>query len=512
MNALIIDDDRFVVAALKKSIDWTLLGFEEVFEAYNVESAKNVIGDQHVDLVLSDIDMPHGTGIDLLRWMRDHHNGTPCIFLTNYADFDYAQQAVDLHCFHYFLKPVDYDRLTQVIRDAVCQQQSSRSLHSRQYQAFWHHFLGSGDASGHPYSPDIRVLPAYIRFYPWSFKAPDTLTNLLPDHAFAMASDIFNSVVPESSSEGSVLIEDIPGSDRLFMAIPVSGNDAGASLSMALEEFLATLTDRLGCPANLYLGTPDVVSDLFPTLTRTREMLRNDLAGTGHMLSLKDYQAPHNDFPAVDADVIRACLDDERFNDLSFYCHAYLKKLAVSRHLSARALESFQVDIVQALYSHLTGNGLLAKRLYAGEPYLTLSQKSLESMDYMEAYLTYIFGIAERSLKDSAGPKDIVQIIKDYVDKHYMEDISRESLTDVLYFDPDYASRLFRKQTGISFMKYVTQKRLGEAKKLLKETTMPISTVASKVGYDNFSYFTRVFKKEVGVTPIRYRTTIQDTH
>lgn len=53
--------------------------------------------------------MSGGSGLDLLRWMRGENDMTPCIFLTNYADFAYAQEAVNLKCFHYFLKPVDYE-------------------------------------------------------------------------------------------------------------------------------------------------------------------------------------------------------------------------------------------------------------------------------------------------------------------------------------------------------------------------------------------------------------------
>ena len=129
----------------------------------------------------------------------------------------------------------------------------------------------------------------------------------------------------------------------------------------------------------------------------------------------------------------------------------------------------------------------------------------------MEAYLRFVFAIAEQNLKDSSAPKDVAQIVKDFVDRHYTEDINRDSLGSVLYFDPDYASRLFKKQYGISFTNYVIQKRITEAKKLLNDTTMPISTIASKVGYDNYSYFTRLFKKEVGVTPINYRANGDNT-
>ena len=70
MNILLIDDDRFVIASLMKNIDWKLLGFDKVFTAYNITDAKDIITQNNVDLLLSDIDMPNGNGLELLTWIR----------------------------------------------------------------------------------------------------------------------------------------------------------------------------------------------------------------------------------------------------------------------------------------------------------------------------------------------------------------------------------------------------------------------------------------------------------
>lgn len=508
MNVLIVDDDRFVVAALKKGLGWNSLGFTDVYTAYDIDEAENIIISRHIDLLLSDIDMPHGSGIDLLKWMRDHQNDTPCIFLTNYADFEYAQQAVDLHCFHYFLKPVDYSRLTQVIRDAVQQSIDTSTPDSSRYMVFWHHFFINGDKTDTPYPPDTKILTAFIRFYPWFLTSDDDLKSRLPDKPYDDIHRIFEAVIPTASDTGCMIMEDVPGTDRMFIAIPMGDRDM-SSIQMALDEFLSTVIKRLHCPANMYVGSPSEIDSLYDMISKIKDMMRNDLSSYGHLLSINDYTAPTENYTPADSDIINACLDDGRFDDLSDYCHSYLDRLTRRHEMSAMSLESFQIDIVQALYSHLADKGLLANRLYTGEPYHTLSLKSRESVSYMEAYLRYIFDIARKNLSSGSAPKDVVAVIKDYVDEHYMEDINRESLSEILYFDPDYASRLFRKQAGISFTNYVIQKRISEAKKLLTGTTMPISTIASKVGYDNYSYFTRLFKKEVGMTPINYRTDTQ---
>ena len=92
MNALIVDDDRFVIASLKAGINWSELGFHQVYTAFNIQEAKRIIESEHVDFLMSDIDMPNGSGLDLLSWIRECHNELPVIILTNYADFNYAQR------------------------------------------------------------------------------------------------------------------------------------------------------------------------------------------------------------------------------------------------------------------------------------------------------------------------------------------------------------------------------------------------------------------------------------
>ena len=69
MNVLLVDDDRFVIAALMKCIHWKELGFDQVFTAYNITEARTIIEQNTIDLLLSDIDMPNGSGLDLLSWI-----------------------------------------------------------------------------------------------------------------------------------------------------------------------------------------------------------------------------------------------------------------------------------------------------------------------------------------------------------------------------------------------------------------------------------------------------------
>ena len=119
MNALLVDDDRYFVAALREKIDWPSLGIDEVYSAYNIRGAREIIERHAIRVMLCDIEMPQGSGLELLAWIRERAYPVQAIFLTNYADFHYAQKALELQSLDYYLKPVALDKLYPGIAKAV---------------------------------------------------------------------------------------------------------------------------------------------------------------------------------------------------------------------------------------------------------------------------------------------------------------------------------------------------------------------------------------------------------
>ncbi len=106
--------------------------------------------------------------------------------------------------------------------------------------------------------------------------------------------------------------------------------------------------------------------------------------------------------------------------------------------------------------------------------------------------------------------KNSIQRIVEYIDHHYYEDINRSILADMVYLSADHLARIFKKETGETLVKYITDKRINAAKSLLSQTNISISQVSCQVGYDNYSYFTKIFKQRTGLSPGDYRKTYQN--
>ncbi len=97
--------------------------------------------------------------------------------------------------------------------------------------------------------------------------------------------------------------------------------------------------------------------------------------------------------------------------------------------------------------------------------------------------------------------------IRAYIDEHYSEDITLQSIGDALHVNRYYLAHVFKETTGYSPMQYVTRLRIGNAQALLSETNYPITQISGMVGYDNPSHFNAMFTKYIGISPGKYRKT-----
>lgn len=109
-------------------------------------------------------------------------------------------------------------------------------------------------------------------------------------------------------------------------------------------------------------------------------------------------------------------------------------------------------------------------------------------------------------LQQSKQSNPYVLQIKDYLHKHYTQKVTVQMVADHVKLNPVYCGALFSKETGETILNYTNTLRIIKAKELLLCTNDSISQIASDVGIEDLYYFSRVFKKSVGISPQQYRT------
>lgn len=161
---LLVDDEVVAVNALKRRMNWKEFGIDHIFEANSMQQAVQVLETEEIDILLCDIEMPGGSGLELLEWVRGYFPYVECIFITCHPDFEYIQKALRLGSFDYILKPIDYEELAVILKNVLQRIEKNRRIkepiHKKAREK-----LGDSEISLESQKDVIDQLIQYIRLH-----------------------------------------------------------------------------------------------------------------------------------------------------------------------------------------------------------------------------------------------------------------------------------------------------------------------------------------------------------
>ncbi len=114
-NVLLTDDEELALRGLEEGVNWENLNVDKIYKCHSKETAIRMLLMYQVDIIITDIEMPNGNGIELIKWVRENKSEIKSIFYTGHAEFSYAQEALRLGVEDYLLKPIPYDELEEII-------------------------------------------------------------------------------------------------------------------------------------------------------------------------------------------------------------------------------------------------------------------------------------------------------------------------------------------------------------------------------------------------------------
>ena len=132
-SLLLVDDEISILNGLYQNVSWDELQITAVYKASFVKDAIEIIKQEHIDLVITDINMPEMNGMELAKMIHENWPYTKIIFLSGYQQFTYAVTAVELGVFRYLLKPVSYVELQQVASEAIAELASELAYKMRMH-------------------------------------------------------------------------------------------------------------------------------------------------------------------------------------------------------------------------------------------------------------------------------------------------------------------------------------------------------------------------------------------
>ncbi|MBN3526316.1 helix-turn-helix domain-containing protein [Paenibacillus apiarius] len=178
------------------------------------------------------------------------------------------------------------------------------------------------------------------------------------------------------------------------------------------------------------------------------------------------------------------------------------------RRATAEDIQRFTDDCCHAAYKCLSAHNLPTEAVKAKFTDWDPIKRGYH-VDRMRNYLLAFLYDAAAQIAQSVQEEDAVtKFVKQYIEEHFGENISLDSIADELKLTSGYVSSYFKEKTGMKFSQYVNDVRIRQAKRLLRQPDLKILDVAARVGYHNVNSFIRMFKNTTGLSPGEYRKKI----
>ncbi len=364
MYTLLIADDETDERTLIRFLLNEYKNTFHILEAKNGREALLLLTDNHVDVLLSDIQMPFLNGIELVSQVKEKNPDIEVLFFSGYDDFSYVKAALSLKAVNYILKPVDPDEFHKLLTEIVDRLDSRKIEFSKSEKYIEEHF-----------------------------------------HDIAHNMPMKNPSPASIDEDTNLLLHDIESSIKMKQAAHLS-------------EQVHTLFDK-------YTHIPEL----------------------SHIY-------------------------------IRHVCTTLLKMLISA--LPVQTDEDMQ-NAVKEIYSF---------------------RRFSDIIKMIEHYLDLVINIFEQEQNSS---NYAIYQVEQYIRLHYPEDITLNSLADLVYLNPNYLSNVFAQVTGCTLNRYIKQIRMEKAQELLLNTNMKVSDISQAVGYPNTSYFCKSFQKMFGATPERFR-------
>jgi len=522
-QVLIVDDEIYSIKGVQAGVDWENLCISTVFTAQSMKQAKEVFLNNRVDLLICDIEMPKGSGLELVLWVKEKYPSTEVVFLTCHSDFQYAKQALQLKSFNYLLKPVDYQELQGVIQNALEKITKDREdketylrLEKSHYmvmqERFWKELINQVIPSNLEeleinmknykisFPEFTTFLPILIHVQSWkkslSPKDENILNNALQ---FALWEELIRNV------SGAHLIN--LGTGYVLLIIPSVKVIDTVETRNRCNHFISQFSQYFLCELCCYIGKQVAIHKVVNIFQELRELDRNNVTVSNQSIELRNKKIESMSIPEIPgadwANYMRNGFKEKLLSEIIKYFKTWREK---DTNITAHSLQLFYQDFLQLIFYVLQVKGIHANQVFSQNLLTEKPERVLKSLTSLQEWVVYVADVAINQLHPLQEKESVVEIVKQYINENIGEQrLSRVSIANRVYLNPDYLTRLFKKETGLSLTDYLQQHRIEYAKRLLLETNLTISEIALASGYSNFSYFSTVFKKMTKSNPVEYR-------
>lgn len=525
MNILIIDDEGIIRKMVHSQLIEMNLGMDRVDEADSPREARKLMGECYYDIFLCDIVMPEENGITFAKWVLERYPDIKFIFLTAYADVNYMKEAISMQSFDYVLQPVSSNDLRSVVERAMYQikiEKKNRELINR--GEFFakredtildtrtiRYLEGEREEDGYfrrvinknnPYGPGTCVyMPVLIQVQKSEKKLEKIEHSLMRSIYLNILNELFEMLLVRAI----VLLEEEKNDFFVLLYWTREKKYAEQLIIEKLENFRILFYKLLETQIAIYCGDvcePERIAEKSVLLFQA---LRSNVRKGSKVFHISERveNMPNRSFE-VQIKTWEKLLEEKQyyvFRDSILY---YIQEGSTQSSMNIATMTRIHQRVTELLLVYLVNHHISSDILFDQNlPYLEY-MTAWQDVDQFEKALTHI----AQKLQAYAGNLyngNAVEEAKNYIKQNMDKDLTVSEIADHVGMNPEYCTKLFKKNTGFALKEYIVNEKMEAAKMLLATTELPITLISSHVGYGNYSNFTRSFKKVTGSTPMEYR-------
>ena len=523
---MLADDEGIVIDSLKMILENNFQGICEVESAKTGRSVIELAENFRPDIAFMDIQMPGINGIEAIREIKQNCPTTLFIIMSAYDKFDYAQEAINLGVLEYLHKPVNHKKIIEVIQKAmrrIDDQRTKRSddLKIKEKLEFVVPIIENGlissillqenfgkDADKYKELLGIRENHGYMMIleYGDSVEGRD-MTN--PVGSGVKVQSLYSEIRELIKRHFTCSVGPVM-TNKIVCFVPANPELEGYhSRSEVIElsrEMIRELTKKLGLTCRLGIGSIQSLDKLTESYRDAANALRNTDGSVAHCRDLPIFCEYEENYPIDIEESIFEMVKKGMAEESGVETDRFFNWMERSYGECINDIRLKVLEFVLMAEHIAYESGGMVYHFTDRAEYLT-SIMSMNSLEEMRSWFINKISQAARNVvnKKHEYSNGVIERAKEYIEKNYKKDISLDEVSQEVDMSSYYFSKLFKEVSGYNFIEYVTNMRIELAKELLMDGSLSMKEICVDVGYGDPNYFSRIFKKCVGVTPTEFR-------
>lgn len=533
---LIVDDEYEIREGLRKQFPWHEFGIQSIMVASDGDEALQWTTEHHPDLILTDIKMSRMSGLEYLAAMQEETSYPwKAILISGYDDFNLVKRAMQLGAMDYILKPIRMEELERIVRKAVdvieyerlsmLQHERNRSQAHFAEPKLREELLREMIENEHDSYTVTRITHRlHALQLDWMNQLSLRLMIIEVDNLKALThrygqhdekelvlfgiGNVINHTLVESTHLPFVLFRDSDGRCVVVMGCNHSDDpEIGETIAQICLDRIQQFV-KVNASIGATLVSKEIHS-LHQQYLDCSEYLEQKIVYGGNQIFTGFVEEGIPELGLLSIRDSNAVVDLVRYGTYNEIIEAMLDFEGMVKCWELQSLR----DIQQQLFKWLMG--VYRAAAAAGWQNRSWEQDPIDLWDQLEQYDTVqssqahiescLLQIAEDFRKMTTSSSQLVQETDRMIRERFAENITLQSIADAVHVTPVWLSKLYKKERGRTFIEALTDARISSAKELLGDVKYKIYQVSHAVGYKDAVHFSRLFKKQVGVTPKEYR-------